>query len=63
MLGITINETLLTDTLLDLEDNNNNKLCDPSVAENTCYLLDEGGFIIAENLQEDGYSHVRIVCL
>lgn len=62
MVGVTVNNTLLSDTLLNIMDNESQPLCVDST--NRCYLLDEGGFVISENLQIDGYSSVSVVgCL
>ena len=53
-----MNHTHLTDTLQSIEDETDGLICKPDSEDTNCYLLDEGGFIIAENIYEERVSHV-----
>lgn len=59
MVGVVFNHTVLTDEMLTLEDEDGNFLCQES-NNSTCFLLDEGGFILSENLNTRDQSHVSV---
>lgn len=58
VVGVTMDNSRLTDMMENIEDDEGNKLCQTGSEETSCYLLDEGGFIISENVHAEGFSHV-----
>lgn len=59
-MGITINNTYLTEQLVSIVSTNGEELCN---ASSRCFLLDDGGFIIAESesAHPEGKSNVSYI--